>query len=209
MRCLRTARISLIAVSIFFLATGAFVPVYSADAPLDEKPDKYESKFYAREYLSETDALNLQKKSSDDRVTADAITLEKSEIESIRDNQRVGIFSNEFTVFKLRETGNDQPYRYVIKLRQPGQHEFMDLMYGVNPDGSIHRIDLMVYREPYGGEVKSRRFMRQFEDRTLKSSEFRVNVDVIHIAGATISAKSVSRGARKVLAILKIKDYIS
>jgi len=175
---------------------------------LEEKPDHLKTKFFKRTYMSETKALRLQKKSSSDRVKQRTITLDREEINQLQSGQRVGVFTKELRVQELYESGESKPYRYVIPIKQPGQHEYMDLMYGVNTDGTIHRIDLMVYREPHGMEIKSRRFMEQFEGRSLKSSEFQVNQDVVHIAGATISSKSTARGARKVLAILNMKGII-
>ncbi|MFB6346288.1 MAG: FMN-binding protein, partial [bacterium] len=164
-----------------------------------------ESKFYPRGYLSETEALNLQTDTGE-RVVRTKIELSDTERRRIQSEQRVGLFTEKHTVYKIYESENARkPYRYAVPLKQPGQHEYMDLMYGVNVDGSIHRIDLMIYREPHGSEIESRRFMGQFEGRTLEDSEFQVNYDVIHIAGATISSKATARGARKVLAILKIK----
>lgn len=174
------------------------------DAPLQEKPDHKKSKFYARTYLSETEALALQS-DSEDRIKETTIELTSNQINKLQTEQRVGVFSKQYTVYEIYEPGDTRPYRYAVPLKQPGQHEYMDLMYGVNRDGTIHRIDLMIYREPHGMEIESRRFMAQFEGRSLESSEFQVNYDVIHIAGATISSKSTARGARKVLAILQMK----
>lgn len=169
--------------------------------------EEEESKFYARRYMSETEALSYQR-TENDRVETVEITLSDTDMRIIRDRQRVNIFTDEYTLYKLYRPDESEPYRYAMPIQYTGQHEFMDLMYGVNADGSVNRIDLMVYREPYGGEVKSRRFMRQFEGRSLEDSEFRVNLDVIHIAGATISARSVASGTRTVLEILRINGYI-
>jgi len=167
-----------------------------------------ESKFYARRYLSETEALSYQHKQSD-RVVRNRLELSDSDIQTIRSRYHVNVFTDSYTLYKIYKQDQSEPYRYVIPIQQSGQHEFIDLMYGVNADGTVNRIDLLVYREPYGGEVRSRRFMEQFEGRSLEDSEFRVNLDVIHISGATISSKSVARGTRKVLGMLKLKGYIS
>jgi hypothetical protein len=173
--------------------------------PLKEKPDHLETKFYERTYLSETEALDRQTDSGD-RVVETTITLSDEQVKRLQTEQRVGVFSKEYTVYEIYPSEDaEEPYRYAIPLKQPGQHEYMDLMYGVDKEGKIHRIDLMIYREPHGMEIESRRFMAQFEGRSLESSQFQVNYDVIHIAGATISSKSTARGARKVLAILGMK----
>lgn len=187
------------------LTLGFVSDVHARSNPrLEEKPEHLETKFYERTYLSETEALNLQS-DTDDRIKKTTISLNSKQINRLQTEQRVGVFSKEYTVYEIFESGDTRPSRYAVPLQQPGQHEYMDLMYGINADGTIHRIDLMIYREPHGSEIESRRFMAQFEGRSLESSEFQVNYDVIHIAGATISSKATARGARKVLAILEMK----
>ena len=174
----------------------------------EEGSDEKDTRFYAREYMSETEALSYQKESDSDRVKTKTIRLNKKEVRRVRKNQRVKMYTDTYRIHRIFREGADQPYRYALPIQETGQHEFMDLIYGVNKDGTIHRIDLLVYREPYGSEIESRRFMRQFEGRSLEDSEFRVNLDVIHIAGATISAQSVARGTRRVLEILRLRDMI-
>ncbi len=212
-------RYGTIAVMLVILGLGLTAPAGSVEAsgeaeaseeaPLEEPDeDVDESQFYARRHLSDTEALELQLESDSDRVERDVLTLDSEEIGDLRSTYRVRVFSDSYPIHKIYREGEEEPYRYAIPLQQPGQHEFMDLMYGIDADGTVHRIDLVVYREPYGGEVASRRFMRQFEDRSLNDSQFRVNLDVIHIAGATISAQSVARGTRKVLGLLRMKGLI-
>ncbi|MFB6345422.1 MAG: FMN-binding protein [bacterium] len=164
-----------------------------------------ESKFYARRYMTKQQAIQKQKRSPEDVVQADTMVLTDSDQRRIFDQWRVRFHTDTHVIHQIFSPDSDEPYRFAVFLQQPGQHEYMDLMYGINRDGTVHRIDLLVYREPHGGEVKQRRFMRQFENRSLQDSEFRVNVDVVHISGATISAKSIARGTRKVLGMLRTK----
>jgi hypothetical protein len=182
------------------LLVGLAMPVVAAE--------EEEGKFRPRVYLTEEEAVDYQTQEGD-RVEKTTFTLSDTDMKKLRKRQRVNIFTDEYTLYKIYRPDESEPYRYAIPIQQPGQHEYMDLMYGVNADGTINRIDLMVYREPYGGEVRSRRFMQQYEGRSLEDSEFRVNLDIIHIAGATISAKAVSSGTRKVLEMLHLEGYVS
>lgn len=183
------------------LAVAAVGPLRADTAPED-------GRFFAREYLSETEALRLQKGRPADRTDTVLVTLDDTGMDRLRRRQRVRVFTDTYRVHRIFGPGDTEPYRYAVPLQQPGQHEYIDLMYGVDADGTVHRIDVMVYREPYGGEVRGRRFMRQFEGESLDSSRFRVNLDVVHVVGATISSKSVARGTRKVLAILRGEGLI-
>jgi Na+-translocating ferredoxin:NAD+ oxidoreductase RnfG subunit len=58
----------------------------------------------------------------------------------------------------------------------------------------------MIYREPRGYEVKEKRFLRQYHNKTIDDS-IEVNRDIKNISGATISAHSVSAGVREAVAI--------
>ena len=66
--------------------------------------------------------------------------------------------------------------------------------------GHINHSEIIKYREPYGGEISSPRWLRQFKQKD-DSSSFGVGADIDGISGATISVNSVSRGIRK-LALL-------
>lgn len=187
--------------------TSTVSPVQSQKKdPTEDAPDELSGKFFARRYMTESRALNLQSKKAG-KIEEEIIQVSDETKRKIRQDVRVSLYQDTYTIHKIYKKNAEVPYRYAIHLKQPGQHKFMDLMYGVNRDGTINRIDLMVYREPHGMEVQQRRFMAQFEDRSLEDSQFRVNLDVIHIAGATISAKSVARGTRKVLALLEKKGF--
>lgn len=184
---------------VFLIGAGWLaVPVMGA-AP--------ESEFFNRVYLTETEALGLQRAAPGDRIVTDTVTLTEAQVDRIRKEQQVRMYTTGYTIHSFRHAGADTPYRFAIFLQESGQHQFMDLMFGIDADGTIHRVDLMVYREPYGGEVKGRRFMKQFEGKSLKN-KLRVNQDVIHIVGATISSHSVSNAARRALGILRVLKLI-
>ena len=66
-----------------------------------------------------------------------------------------------------------------------------------HPDGTIAEIEVLVYREPYGGEIQYETFRRQFRGKKA-SSPIRVGNDIQNIAGATISSKAITNGAKKI-----------
>jgi Na+-translocating ferredoxin:NAD+ oxidoreductase RnfG subunit len=70
-----------------------------------------------------------------------------------------------------------------------------------SPDGEIRRMDIIRYREPYGGAIASRRWLDQFIGKSA-DHEFKVDKDVDSISGATISVLSVTRAAHKLVLIL-------
>lgn len=67
---------------------------------------------------------------------------------------------------------------------------------------NIKDIEVLVYREPYGGEVQYEAFRRQFRGKN-GGDRLRVGSDIKNISGATISSNSVTNGVRRLLAVLR------
>src|SRR5690349_214862 len=69
-----------------------------------------------------------------------------------------------------------------------GKVQFITYHTGINTDGKVQDIDILAYRESYGGEVAYESFRKQFHD---KSSADRLipGRDIKNISGATISVR--------------------
>lgn len=67
---------------------------------------------------------------------------------------------------------------------------------------NIKDIEVLAYREPYGGEVQYEAFRKQFRGKTGRD-QLRVGSDIKNISGATISTNSVTNGIRRLLAVLR------
>jgi len=59
-------------------------------------------------------------------------------------------------------------------------------------------VDVLVYREPYGGEVAYEAWRKQFRGKTT-SDPLKVDKDIRSISGATISVNAVTAGVRTAL----------
>jgi Na+-translocating ferredoxin:NAD+ oxidoreductase RnfG subunit len=70
----------------------------------------------------------------------------------------------------------------------------------ITPEGKISDIEVVVYREPYGGEIGYETFRKQFRGKQA-SSKLRVGEDIQNMAGATISSKAITRGAKKIVVL--------
>lgn len=81
-----------------------------------------------------------------------------------------------------------------------GQHQPITFGVLIGPDGTLQRIEVMVYREAYGAEVQQARFRSQFVGKTA-SDPLRHGADIVAIAGATISSRSMANGARRAMAL--------
>ena len=82
--------------------------------------------------------------------------------------------------------GKDQPITFLV---------------AVDPADRLKDVDILVYREPYGGEVAYESWRRQFRGKTA-ADPIAVGRDIRSISGATISVQAVTAGVRRILADL-------
>ena len=81
-----------------------------------------------------------------------------------------------------------------------GQHQPITFGVLLGGDGVLKRVEVMVYREAYGAEIQQTRFRNQFIGKTA-SAALRHGTDIVAIAGATISSKSMANGVRRAMAM--------
>lgn len=111
------------------------------------------------------------------------------------------LFEKGFEVFRALGEGN-QLTGYAIVTDEIGKYQPITFIVGVSPRARVTRVAVMVYRESIGHEIKRSRFLRQFNGKTTRSP-LRVNRDIIHISGATLSSRAIARGVKKVLHTLQ------
>ena len=83
--------------------------------------------------------------------------------------------------------------------RVVGKHLYIDYAIALTPAGAVHRVEILEYRESYGGEIRSPSWLAQFVGKTSGSS-LKINSDIRNIAGATLSSTHVTEGVKRVLA---------
>ena len=105
-----------------------------------------------------------------------------------------------YTVFTVTRAGAARGF--VVIVEEIGKHRPITFAVAVAPDGCVHDLAVLSYREAYGGEVRTRRFLKQYAGRGL-SAPLLPYRDIHNIAGATLSVQATGRAARKALAVLK------
>lgn len=83
--------------------------------------------------------------------------------------------------------------------RVVGKHLYIDYAVALTTNGAVHSVEILQYRESYGGEIRSPSWLAQFVGKTSGSS-LRINSDIRNIAGATLSSTHVTEGVKRVLA---------
>jgi transcriptional regulator of nitric oxide reductase len=82
--------------------------------------------------------------------------------------------------------GRDQPITYLV---------------AIDPSSHLLDIDILVYREPYGGEVAYDAWRKQFRGKG-SDAPLAVGQDIRNISGATISSHKVTASVHQALAEL-------
>jgi hypothetical protein len=90
---------------------------------------------------------------------------------------------------------------YAMVLEEKGKYRPITFLVGTNPTLAVEGVEVLVYREDRGGEVRHARFLRQYEGKTI-DDPIRTHRDIVNITGATISVNALNAGVRRALETL-------
>ena len=154
--------------------------------------------FQLQTYLTEEQALALVFPECDE-IVADEFVMtpeEKSSLEKLLSRR---LYEDGFRVYIGKKKGDIQGYAIITE--EIGKFHPFTFIVGVNPDGKISNVAVLVYRESRGGEIAKKRFLYQFMGKSFKNP-IRINKDIINITGATMSVQCMCAGVRKVLGVI-------
>ncbi len=103
-----------------------------------------------------------------------------------------------FTFF-IGET-NDTINGYASLQNTIGKYRPITYMVGVTPDAEVSQVEVLIYRESRGAEVRKPRFTYQYNGKE-SDDPIRINRDIMNITGATMSVRSVSAGVKRALVL--------
>jgi hypothetical protein len=83
-----------------------------------------------------------------------------------------------------------------------GRQDLITYAAGIDTHGKLSAIEVLVYRESHGGEIRNAAWGAQFKGRDL--SNLRFPTDIKNIAGATLSSEHVTQGARWLVALWQV-----
>lgn len=85
-----------------------------------------------------------------------------------------------------------------------GKHEFITYAVALDKAGAVNQVQILEYRESYGGEVRNPGWLKQFVGKDAKA-QIQLEKDILNISGATLSCKHVTDGVRRLLATFEVK----
>ena len=112
------------------------------------------------------------------------------------------MWEERWIVFRASRGG--APLGRAIVVEEIGKHRPITFVVGVRPDGRVEDVAVMAYREAYGGEIASRRFLSQYGGKA--KDDLRGAGAITNVAGATLSVDAATRAVRKAQAIAAMLD---
>jgi Na+-translocating ferredoxin:NAD+ oxidoreductase RnfG subunit len=152
---------------------------FSIPDKIEKKADKVISKFL--------DTENFQKKTI---IISEAL-----------EGKTTSEFKNG-NLFSITSEGKKIGYGYIGNA--PSKTATFDYLVLFDTNFIITKSKVLVYREEYGGEIGSKRWLQQFDGESSKSSELKYNQEIIPISGATISVRSMTRAMNDLLQSIAI-----
>lgn len=132
--------------------------------------------------------------------SVEEFTLENIAISDVVKKELSQQFSKE-NLFKI--TNNNRLLGYAFIDKAPSKTDEFDYLILLNKDLIVAKTKVLIYREDYGGEIGSKRWLKQFTGKTFTNT-LKYEQDIIAISGATISASSMTIAVNKFLQNLAI-----
>jgi len=104
------------------------------------------------------------------------------------------------TLYQVLKSNKLEAYAYLSK--GFGKINEFDYMLVFNKDLTILKVRVLVYREGQGGEIGSTRWLKQFIGKS-DTEKMKFGYDIQNISGATLSARSLTEDAKKVIGKMK------
>lgn len=134
-------------------------------------------------------------------LAAVPLALSAADIAAIEKDAGVKVFPGSLRAWKA-----DDGYFFVDSVI--GKHDLITYAVALTGTGKIRGVEIMEYREAYGGEVRNAHWRGQFTGKQ-HGDALRPARDIANISGATLSCEHLTDGIRRLLATyaIAIKDH--
>jgi hypothetical protein len=156
-----------------------------------------EKKFQLSVLLTKKQAFEIAFPGADD-IKKERLWLTKDEILAIEQLYMYKIHETRFTFYTGIKNGRSMGSMLIDNII--GKSFPITFMTVINTDGTVRDVEIMVYREPQGWEVRYKSFRSQFYGKDSSSDRRKV----LSISGATLSVNAVKSGVYKAMAAYKV-----
>lgn len=126
-------------------------------------------------------------------LTAVSRALTASEAAAIEKISGVRVRQRELRLWRAADGG------WLVVDEVLGKHEFITYAVALTPAGAVRQIEIMDYRETYGGEIRNEKWRAQFAGKSA-AAPLKLDQDIKNISGATLSCRHVTDGVKRLLA---------
>jgi FMN-binding domain len=124
------------------------------------------------------------------------LLLSAAEIGAIERDSGVKVYAGSLRAWKA-----DDGYFFIDAVI--GKHDLINYAVALSADGKVRQVEILEYREAYGGEVRNAHWRAQFVGRH-HGDPVQIGQDIQNISGATLSCQHVTDGIRRLLSTYAI-----
>jgi len=90
---------------------------------------------------------------------------------------------------------------FTVLAKARSKFEYFDYVIYYDQNKVIKAVRVLLYREDYGGEIASKRWLKQFDGKTVQSP-IQIDEDIQGISGATISYRAITLGVKNITQLM-------
>ena len=128
-----------------------------------------------------------------------ALKFDSATKKALKKRARVRIKPALMKAWRVHQNGQPDSWFFVDQVI--GKHELITYALAVSADGAVRGIEILDYLETHGGEVQQKPWRDQFIGKRETTDPIRLGKDIDGLSGATLSARNVTDGIRKLLII--------
>jgi Na+-translocating ferredoxin:NAD+ oxidoreductase RnfG subunit len=126
-------------------------------------------------------------------LTPVAVTLTPAQADAIEKASGVRVREKALKVWRAANGG----WFYVDQVL--GKHEFITYALALDAQGAVTGVEILDYRETYGGAVRNPKWRAQFTGKKY-GALLKLDADIVNLSGATLSSAHITDGVRRLLA---------
>ena len=155
---------------------------------------------YGIQYLS-VEQAQMALYPSSSQFTENFLELDESQRDAIESISDIRQRWKTQKIWKAYDNGAFKGWFIIDKVI--GKHEFITYATALSPSGEVIGIEIMDYRETYGGQVNEADWKQHFIGVN-KDSPLALEEDIPNISGATLSCRNVTNGVKRLLALYQV-----
>jgi len=132
-----------------------------------------------------------------EKVESVTLKLTSEEVKAVERDTKQKLKKNELKAWVAK------PFGVLMVDQVIGKHEFIDYAVAISTNGQVQQVEILEYREHYGGQIAQPKWREQFKGKTTRDP-LKLGGDVYNIIGATLSCRHVTEGVKKLLATFEL-----